>query len=98
VIWDHERSEQVGEIMGLRDIQSGRQATSRIPANNSRGRGDQKKVHVGTGIDTNQFFASIVYAPTGQFILAGSRNSPRVCIYDVDNVTLVSAVQLTHNW
>lgn len=96
VIWDAQTSDQLGEISGLRDIRSGRKTMDKMPANNSKGQ--EPGTHVGKGIDQNQFFSSITYAPTGQFLLAGSRNSPRVCIYDVDNFSLVRVVQLTQNW
>ncbi|KAL3129549.1 WD repeat-containing protein [Cryptosporidium hominis] len=95
--WDINKGTVEGSIDGLRDIHSGRSSSSAFSANNSKGGGGRLGAKTNQNINRNQHFSSICYNSNGRFLLASSRNSARVCLYDTLTFTLVSTVQLTNS-
>ncbi|KAH8739295.1 hypothetical protein FG386_002825 [Cryptosporidium ryanae] len=99
--WDISKGNVEGSINGLRDIHSGRGFSDAFSANNSvKGGKKSEKIFGGISndnINRNQHFSSICYTSNGRFLLASSRNSPRVCLYDTMTKTLVSTVNLTNS-
>lgn len=95
--WDINKGNVEGSIDGLRDIHSGRGSSDAFSANNSRNGGGKLGANTNQNINRNQHFSSICYSSNGRFLLASSRNSARVCLYDTLTFTLVSTVQLTNS-
>ncbi|KAK6590948.1 WD repeat [Cryptosporidium xiaoi] len=99
--WDINKGNVEGIINGLRDIHSGRGFSDAFSANNSiKGEKKSEKIFGGNSndnINRNQHFSSICYTSNGRFLLASSRNSPRVCLYDTVTKILVSTVNLTNS-
>eukprot|EP00922_Rhytidocystis_sp_ex-Travisia-forbesii_P037766 GHVS01056260.1.p1 GENE.GHVS01056260.1~~GHVS01056260.1.p1 ORF type:complete len:1080 (-),score=196.64 GHVS01056260.1:428-3667(-) len=98
--WDFSLQQVVGSVDGLRDIQTRRRFGDKFAANNSRGKSNQKladELGPNSGVNQNQHFTSLAYSATGDRILACSKQSPRVCVYDTNLYVLVQAVQLTRN-
>ncbi|KAF7458002.1 putative periodic tryptophan protein 2-like protein [Cryptosporidium felis] len=95
--WDISKGSVEGSIDGLRDIHSGRGSTDAFSANNSKNGGGRLGANTTQNINRNQHFSSICYSSNGRFLLASSRNSPRVCLYDTITFILVSTVQLTNS-
>jgi periodic tryptophan protein 2 len=79
--WDVDGGEQVALIEGRRDIAGGRLTTDATTAENSA---------------RSKFFNSLAYSADGTCILAGGR-SKYLCIYSIQNGTLVKKFQLSHN-
>lgn len=98
-IWNVEDANVKGTIEGLRDIQSGRSKYQGYAANNSRSKNSVKGKSLGpnAGVNQNQHFSSIAYTASGQWILAGSRNSPYLCLYDTTGYNLAMRFTLTEN-
>uniref|UniRef100_A0A0G4H9G1 Small-subunit processome Utp12 domain-containing protein n=1 Tax=Chromera velia CCMP2878 TaxID=1169474 RepID=A0A0G4H9G1_9ALVE len=95
LFFDTEEGLQLGTVEGLRDILSGRRVGDRFPANNTKGA--KKGDRVGTNPNQNQHFTAIAYSPTGAFLIAGSRTSARICVYDTSTLELTMSFQLTKN-
>ncbi|GFE54429.1 WD G-beta repeat containing protein p103 [Babesia ovis] len=96
LFWDLDNSEQIGSIDGLRDLQSGRDPSEFYSANNSRGkRGDDGDLQA--GLSRNQHFNSISYVSSGRMLVAGSRNSANICIYNTETYSLLYSISLTNN-
>lgn len=95
--WDINKGTVEGSIDGLRDIHSGRGSSDAFSANNSKNGGGKLGANTSQNINRNQHFSSICYSSNGRFLLASSRNSARVCLYDTLTFTLVSTVQLTNS-
>ncbi|KAJ1606530.1 WD repeat-containing protein [Cryptosporidium canis] len=95
--WDINKGTVEGSIDGLRDIHSGRGSTDAFSANNSKNGGGKLGANTNQNINRNQHFSSICYSSNGRFLLASSRNSARVCLYDTLTFTLVYTVQLTNS-
>ncbi|CDR94927.1 periodic tryptophan protein 2-like protein, putative [Babesia bigemina] len=96
LFWDLDNSEQIGSIDGLRDLQTGRDPTEFFAANNSRGvRGHKGDLQA--GLNRNQHFNSIAYASSGRMLIAGSRNSAHVCVYNTESYSLLYSLTLTRN-
>ncbi|KAK1442531.1 periodic tryptophan protein 2 [Babesia gibsoni] len=96
VFWDLDNSEQIGTIDGIRDLQTGRDHGEFYASNNTRG----KKGQVGdlqAGVNKNQHFNSIAYVASGRTLIAGSRNSAHVCVYNTEKYTLLYSMTLTSN-
>eukprot|EP00922_Rhytidocystis_sp_ex-Travisia-forbesii_P064443 GHVS01095763.1.p1 GENE.GHVS01095763.1~~GHVS01095763.1.p1 ORF type:complete len:1115 (+),score=197.80 GHVS01095763.1:42-3347(+) len=98
--WNFDLQQVVGTVDGLRDIQTRRRFGDKFAANNSRGKSNKQlsdELGPNSGVNQNQHFTSIGYSATGDWILACSKQSPRVCVYDTNLFVLVQAVQLTRN-
>ncbi|KAJ1609420.1 WD repeat-containing protein [Cryptosporidium canis] len=95
--WDISKGTVEGSIDGLRDIHSGRGSADAFSANNSKNGGGKLGANTNQNINRNQHFSSICYSSNGRFLLASSRNSARVCLYDTLTFTLVYTVQLTNS-
>ncbi|ORM41516.1 Periodic tryptophan protein 2 -like protein [Babesia sp. Xinjiang] len=96
VFWDLDNSEQIGSIDGLRDLQSGRDPSEFYAANNSGGKRSPNE-DMQTGVNRNQHFNSISYVSSGRMLVAGSRNSANVCVYNTETYSLLYSLSLTNN-
>lgn len=96
--WNTDEGKAIGNIEGIRDVLSGRDATSQIAANNTRGKTKKEKHKFWIEhVNLNQHFSSIDYSAAGSLLLACSRNSPHVCLYSTSEFTLVHRLTLTRN-
>ncbi|KAK2198430.1 bifunctional WD40 repeat/WD40-YVTN repeat-like-containing domain superfamily/Periodic tryptophan protein 2/WD40 repeat [Babesia duncani] len=90
VFWDLDNCEQIGTIDGLRDIQSGRNFSERFASVKIDG-------DITKAVNQNQHFNSIAYTASGTSLIAGSRNSPLVCVYNTASFMLMYMISLTRN-
>ena len=79
--WDPLEAELQGTISGRRDIAGGRLRSDRRSLNNST---------------SGRCFTSLAYSADGSFLLAGG-NSKYVCLYDVEERTMLRRFQISHN-
>lgn len=96
IFWDLDNCEQIGSIDGLRDLQTGRDHGEFYAANNTRG-GKGQKGDLQAGLNRNQHFNSIAYVSSGRMLIAGSKNSAHVCVYNTDSYSLLYTLTLTSN-
>ncbi|KAF8819443.1 putative periodic tryptophan protein PWP2, partial [Cardiosporidium cionae] len=95
--WNVDTAESMGIIEGLRDIHSGRRKGEKFAANNTRGLSKRHLLGNLAGVNQNQHFTSICFSSSGEYLLAASKHSPRICVYDVQTSFLLYSVQLTQN-
>eukprot|EP00918_Siedleckia_nematoides_P048976 GHVU01107329.1.p1 GENE.GHVU01107329.1~~GHVU01107329.1.p1 ORF type:complete len:1070 (-),score=224.61 GHVU01107329.1:535-3744(-) len=94
VLWRGETGEVEGTIDAIRDIRVGRLVRDKFVASNRHSKRDPGAAD---NLDTNVFFSSLAFAPSGGALIAGCSNSARVCIYDTRSRTLAATFQLTTN-
>ena len=84
----------------MRDVLSGRFWRDKVAANNTRGKNNSKNKELlgpNAGVNLNQHFSRVRYAASGQWLLASSRNSPHIVLYDTNSYLMAMRFQLTHN-
>lgn len=96
IFWDLDNSEQIGTIDGIRDLQTGRYHGEFYAVNNSRGVKGQPE-DLQAGLNRNQHFNSISYVSSGRMLVAGSRNSAHICVYNTETYSLLYTLTLTKN-
>ncbi|OII75621.1 hypothetical protein cand_026920 [Cryptosporidium andersoni] len=93
--WDIDKGLVEGSIEGLRDIHSGRRKIHKSCINHKIDNERGNLLLKNFDINKNQYFNSICYTSNGRYLLASSRNSPRVCLYDVTTYSLINCIELT---
>lgn len=79
--WDCEEAKLTHQIDGRNDIIGGRGSSDKVTAQNA---------------SSGKSFTSITYSADGTCILAGG-SSKFICIYDIQNQTLLKQFQISHN-